>query len=117
MITQYPTEMHIRVFEIVFVSHAYATKSADALFTSGALTFSAESYHENEHHSSQTVIQQHLDTGAAATKPPPPVIFLQAAVSHIYATKSQPSVIFESDSVSHIISDWRRLSFYNVIMY
>jgi len=42
---------------------------------------------------------------------------LQAAVSHIYATKSQPSVIFESDSVSHIFNDWRRLSFYNVIMY
>jgi len=58
-----------------------------------------------------------LDTGAAATKPPPPVIFLQVAVSHIYTTKSQPSVTFESDSVSHIFNDWRRLSFYNVIMY
>ena len=58
-----------------------------------------------------------IDTGAAATKPPPPVIFLKVAVSHIYTTKSQPSVTFESDSVSHIFNDWRRLSFYNVIMY
>jgi len=33
----------------------------------------------------------------AATKPPPPVIFVQAAVNHIYAT--QPSVIYESVSV------------------
>ena len=61
--------------------------------------------------------QWQLDTGAAATKSPPPVIFLQAAVSRIYATKSQPSVIFECDSVSHIFNDWRRLRFYNVIMY
>jgi len=60
---------------------------------------------------------RNIDTGAAAKKPPPPVVFLQAAVSHIYATKSQPSVIFESDSVSHIFNDWWRLRFYNVIMY
>jgi len=30
-----------------------------------------------------------LDTGAAVTKPPPPVIFLPAAVSHIWIWLSQ----------------------------